>query len=252
MRKVLKEALGKLGLLEVTKPLCFYFSYRRKFFSKLIKREDLCFDVGANVGYYTDLFLRLGATVVAIEPQNENMQILQKKFGDNRKVKLIGKGLDERGGQRELLICDTSSDTSSMSQKWISVVRESGRLLKNTWDRTQQVDVTTLDLLIQEYGVPAFMKIDVEGFEFNVLKGLSVPIDLISFEFTPEYLEPTHRCISYLNELGKVKFNYSIDPRGFALSDWVSGEDIAIHLSKLFIYNYPGPNGDIYAKFQLD
>jgi FkbM family methyltransferase len=217
------------------------------FYSSFIKKDDLCFDIGANVGNYTDVFLRLGATVVAVEPQDHSMGELRRKYRNNKRVILIHKGLDNKVGEQELVIC-SAHPASSMSKDWISAVKHSGRFPQmSSWDKTKVVPVTTLDMLIEDYGRPTFCKIDVEGYEFNVLQGLSYPIPYISFEFTPEFLDPAKDCIEYLATLGTAVFNYSIgQSMKLALSDWVEPKEMYEILEQL-----PDKSifGDIYAKF---
>jgi len=87
--------------------------------------------------------------------------------------------------------------------------------------------VTTLDLLMAEYGVPVFIKIDVEGFERAVLRGMTRPGPAVSFEFAAEFLDSTKECCEYLAALGDYRFNYSRqESMTFALDTWVSAEEI--------------------------
>jgi len=109
------------------------------------------------------------------------------------------------------------------------------------------VPVTTLDKLINKYGNPVYCKIDVEGFEFHVLRGLSQPIKNISFEFTPEYIEVALDSIKHLITLGSVQFNFTIEmDASFGSSEWVGSDEISKILSSL-----PNKNavGEVYARF---
>ena len=118
------------------------------------------------------------------------------------------------------------------------------------WQKSEKVNVTTLDKLVQEYGKPAFCKIDVEGYEYKVLKGLSKPVGTISFEFTPtkEFIDLAMDIVEHLATIGEVKFNYSLgESMTLALENWVSPEVISKILPTL-----PQKTsfcGDIYAKF---
>lgn len=224
------------------------FQKRLQFYSQFISKGDLCFDVGANIGNHTRVFVQIGATVVVVEPQKSCWRVLKKRFGDNDSVHLINKGLGKTIGKNEFFI-DRSHTLSSMSKEWISSVKSSGRFsFHHTWEVKTTVETTTLDLLIEEYGKPDFCKIDVEGFEFEVLQGLSQPIGTISFEFIPEHLGPVLRCIEYLSKLGKTEFNYSLaESMNLALPGWVSADDMMRILS-----TFPatlGNYGDIYVRF---
>ena len=216
-----------------------------RFYSQFINQGDLCFDVGANLGNKTETFLKLGATVVAIEPQSVCMQQLKKKYHKNSRVILIQKALGEKEGERELFLSPAHT-ISSMSKEWINSVKSSVRFRNYTWNKSVTVPMTTLDKLIEEIGKPSFCKIDVEGFEFQVLKGLSQPIRTLSFEFTPEFIDSAIHCIEHLSKIGLVKFNYSVgESMRLALPTWVTNDEMCKILT-----NLPDKTifGDVYAK----
>jgi FkbM family methyltransferase len=227
----------------------FYWQKRhhrssKLFYSEFIKKGDLCFDVGANLGNRTQLFLELGARVISVEPQPSCLIHLNKLFGKNSNVRIVPKALSEKEGTAILSICEESPILSTMSDKW----QHEGRFSQEfNWSTTQEVPTTTLDSLIEEYGSPVFCKIDVEGFEETVLKGLTKPINFVSFEFTYEFLEDAVKCIDRLTSLGPVKFNFSIGEKmKLYLHDWVTPEEL---LTKLRSLNNQRLWGDIYAKY---
>lgn len=216
------------------------------FYSNFISGGDLCFDIGANIGNRTDVFLKLGATVVAVEPQAACMEELRKKYGTNKRVILINKGLGEKKGEKIMRVSEDNT-ISSMSDEWISAVSESGRFQYSSWDNHQLVFMTTLDDLIANYGKPVFCKIDVEGYELPILKGLSQPIPYISFEFVPEIVGLTINCINHLSSLGNARFNYSIgESMKIVLLEWVRSDEMCEILKSL-----PDKSifGDVYVKF---
>ncbi len=219
---------------------------RLLFYSQFIKEGDLCFDVGANLGNRTEIFVELGAYVVAIEPQDVCMEELRTKYRDNERVTLVQKSVGDREGEGEIVL-SSAHTLASMSREWIRSVKASGRFPDHKWDKVVRVEVTTLDRLIEQYGKPVFCKIDVEGFELQALKGLSHPIETISFEFVPEFISSTIDCIRHLCTIGRVHFNYSVgESMHLALPELVGQEEICKLLLSL-----PDRRifGDIYAQF---
>lgn len=218
---------------------------RRKFYSSLINPGDLVFDVGANVGNRTSIFLELGAKVVAVEPQPACAALLREKFGN--RINLEQVGLDEKNDVLTMYIADEST-ISTFSREYIDLVKET-KFKKNKWEQSIQVPVIRIDELVGKYGVPVFCKIDVEGYELQVLKGLSRPIPMISFEYSvPELTDKLLACINYLQELDpRYRFNYSVqESMVFNLENWVKAEEIRN------LVNTPAFSGsefgDIYAK----
>jgi len=221
------------------------------FFSEFIKEGDLVFDVGANVGVYSEVYLNLGAKVVAIEPQKNCVRYLNHIFQNNQNLVVIEKALGEKEGNGELLISPTNDAHSSMSRQWLSAAKESGRFADQNYfifNKPVEVQITTLNLLIEKYGTPRFIKIDVEGFEHEVLRGLTKPVEAISFEFHPEFLDEMKKCILYLEKLGNYYFNFSLgDSFKLELSNYVAGGRLIDN-----ILNLPNKSvhGDIYCQLQ--
>ena len=218
------------------------------FFSKFIKKGDLCFDIGANVGEKTEIFLKIGARVICIEPQNNCVRVLQYLYGKNQNVKIIHAALDEKEGYGEISICEDEPTISTMSSKW-----EKEGLFSNEyiWARKEKVQTITIDKLINLYGRPIFCKIDVEGYEEKVLKGMTNPIPLLSFEATvgrntDKFWEDAKKCINYLDTLGLVKYNMSVgNSQKFYFSEWVKSTSLSETIRSLKI----NPECcDIYAK----
>jgi FkbM family methyltransferase len=199
---------------------------------------SLIFDVGANVGYKTDIFLRLGAKVVAVEPDLANQDVLRKRFLvfrlAKKPVSVVGKAVAAEAGSQTMWVDKPGSALNTLNSKWVELLRSDrsrfGECLE--FGEARQVQTTTLEELCGHYGRPLYVKIDVEGYEANVLSGLNTVIPFISFEvnlpqFRPEALE----CIDHLERIAVGgKYNYAPDClRGLACDSWLS-KDVFVKL----------------------
>lgn len=221
------------------------FKKRNAFYSTFLRPDDLVFDVGANIGNRVESFLEIGCDVIAVEPQQECINILNAKFGS--RIKIIEKGLGAKEEEKTLYIADVNT-ISSFSEEWINSVKES-RFNKNTWSEQRKIQLTTLDKLIMQFGVPVFCKIDVEGYELEVLKGLTKSIPQISLEYTvPEQTDNLIKCLTYCNDLSPdYRYNYSIkEDMAFQLENFLSFNEFIDHITeKKFVDT---AFGDIYVK----
>lgn len=220
------------------------------FYSKFVPHNALCFDIGANIGNRVKVFLRLNARVVAVEPQEDCVKKLRDIYGRNSHLVILQEALGDVESDAELMVSNART-LSSLSSEWVEAVKKSGRFAECNWDIRRPVHITTLDGLIEKYGIPTFIKIDVEGYEYHVIKGLSQPVNSLSIEFTPEYIESTFKCIEYLHTLGSVKFNYSLgETMHLEQDEWVSPQKMIEVLQGLESRNHE-LFGDVYAQFQL-
>jgi FkbM family methyltransferase len=227
------------------------FVFERQVLAKFAFPGSLSFDIGANVGQVSAMLLRLGSRVIAIEPQKENIEKLEQRFRNQPKLTIVTAGVGEKEGKAELLVCN-ASDCSSISSDFTEILSKSGRVPPEyKWEGTQTITLTTLDKLRLQFGEPDFVKIDVEGYEYEVLKGLSSAVRALSFEFTPERLGPALSCISWLCQLGEYEFNFTIGRRPrFALPSWVTGQSISTLISDKKYHVGTGPGGDVYARLR--
>jgi FkbM family methyltransferase len=251
IRRVARVLVGQHNVLYIksllpNKAEKEFVQKRIKLYSQFLKKGDLYFDVGANLGNRIEPVLEIGGRVVAVEPQDVCYKYLVRKFG--KKIILIKKGLADKVGTREFFVSNVHV-TSSFSTEWIESVKQSGRFKQREWSKKVRMEMTTLDELIQEYGVPAFIKIDVEGFELEVLQGLSTPIPVISFEYTvPELTNRLIDCIKRIHEVNSaVACNFSVgEGMELGLPAWISVDEmIQFVRSDAFLQTR---FGDVYIK----
>lgn len=221
-----------------------YFKKKVSFYNHFISRNDIVFDVGANNGKLIDVFLACNAKVIAVEPQPECIEILEKKY--NGKIHIIKEGLGSKKESR-IMYLSNASTISTFSSEWVEKCKKD-RFKEYNWDKEIFVEMTTLDELIKSYSLPKFCKIDVEGFELEVLSGLSFSIPLISFEYAiPETFERTINCIEKLISINNLyKFNFSINENiGFTLPKFVTKTEFIQIMDKSDFSNSSW--GDVFA-----
>src|SRR6266849_6304856 len=172
------------------------------------RQRDLIFDIGANAGEKTDVFLRLGARVVAVEPDEVNQEVLREKFlryrMAPRPVVIVGKAASDRETVETMWIAEPGSALNTLSHKWVETLRaDKGRfedeLAGLDFLRRKEVETTTLEQLVIAHGLPTFIKIDVEGYEPTVLRGMQSPVPYLSFEVNlPEFRPEGLECVELL------------------------------------------------------
>ena len=200
------------------------------------KSGNTIFDIGANLGHKTDVFLRLGAKVVAVDPDPENASVLQQSFLKFRlfpkPVTIVGKAVSDRSAKATLYLDEPGSAKNTLSTKWVDTLRQDSDRFGHTmtFGETREVSTTTLEDLISTYGLPFYIKIDVEGHEPEVLSGLKRPIHWISFEVNlPEFRNEGLRCIKILQAIApEGGFNYVVDCKaGPVLREWLDAEQFS-------------------------
>jgi FkbM family methyltransferase len=216
----------------------------RRFYSTIVRPGDLVFDIGAHVGSRSRVFSKLGARVVAVEPQPLFFRFLTRTKPSN--VILRDYAVGAQTGEASLRISSRHPTVSTLSGDWIDSVKTDPGFGAVSWDGMHRVKVTTLDAMIAEHGLPRFCKIDVEGFEPDVLRGLSQPIPWIAFEYLPAVLDRAETCVNLVAELGDYRFNrVRGESFAFASEDWAPAATMIGHLKSL---KDDRSSGDIYAR----
>lgn len=178
-----------------------------RLYADFLRPGLLVFDIGANVGARAKVFWHLGCGVIAVEPQRQCVMALRRSFGND--ITIIHAAVSDHSGSAKLHLTGYH-EIATMSPSWMEASKKSGRFRGIAWDRTETVRTVTLDQLINEYGQPDFIKIDVEGFEETVLRGLSQAVPALSFETHPEQAQAAVACVEKLRSLGEYHFSLSI------------------------------------------
>ena len=224
----------------------FIKSYFRKKKShdvlKLLNSGDLFFDIGAHLGEKSKKILDKNLKIVMLEPLPQCVKQLKESFKNNRNVEILEKAVGRTVGNMTLEVNSKMPTISTMAKHW-----KNGRFSNQKWDQIISVEVTTLDHLIKIYGLPNYIKIDVEGFELDVLLGLSQKAGIISFEFTSEFLDQSIKCLSHLKKIGYSEFNLSIGESRKFFFEWSNADNLILNLTNEIKKNKL-LWGDIYCK----
>jgi FkbM family methyltransferase len=214
-------------------------------YRSFVKPGELVFDIGAHIGHRTASFLRLGARVVAVEPQPAAAGFLRALYGWRRRAKIVRAACGRGEGRIQLHVNSANPIVSTASSAFISAAAGSIGWEGQSWDRVIDSPLTSLDALMRDYGAPSFIKIDVEGFESDVLAGLKQPPPSLSFEFTLIQRDVAVQCVHQCAALGLTSFQAVVgETHALAFEAPVTEDALLIWLSAL----PPDANsGDIYA-----
>lgn len=209
-----------------------------RFYRSLLPAGALCFDIGANVGEKSEAMLKAGARVVSFEPNPLVIPELRARCGHSRGWTFVATALGS-GASVATLRARHPHEQSSLSSDW------EGDLVG-----TYNVPVVTLDSAIQCFGTPTFCKIDVEGWELEVFKGLTRPIPLLSFEFHLRDVPNTIACLEKLAQFGASRVNITpAEASSFHFDTWIPIEEFLKWFPGDLERTLPGNHyGDIFVK----
>ncbi len=226
------------------------YNYAKKvnLYKKIVNKNDLVYDIGANRGDRIEVFLSLGAKVIAVEPNPKLADYLRRKYG--KKIVVEQKAVGDRNGIVDFFINERSDVLSTVSDKFLKESQKTGRfseLIEAKYIKKVSVQMADINYLFEKYGYPDFMKIDVEGYEEKIIKSIKEAsrIRALSFEFAvPETRNETLEILKHLNTIGFKYFNISFGESMEFLSRYNSDINSVGNLIKALP---PLSWGDVYA-----
>ena len=162
----------------------------------------LLFDIGANRGDATWAGLNKGYDVVAIEPGRIYSE-LAKNYMYNSRVTTLKYAVSDTDYQQIEFYEAEEDGLSSINREWLT---KEGMPYNGKPFKTRQATTITIDTLVEKYGIPDLIKIDVEGAEWNVFRGMTKKYGVVTFEWTYETKDEHDLQLNYLKELGYTEY----------------------------------------------
>ncbi len=216
-----------------------------RLYAPFLRPGALAFDVGAHAGNRVRAFRRLGARVVAVEPQPDFVRLLEALYGRDPDVVIVAAAIGAAPGEARLLVSERTPTVTTLSADWARRVAADPSFRGVSWSPGGRVPVTTLDALVASHGRPDFVKLDVEGAEAAALAGLSAAVPALSFEYLAAARDVALECVDRLAVLGDYEYNWSAGERQrLAAARWLEPAAIRAALGDV------AASGDVYARLR--
>lgn len=199
------------------------------------------------MGDKAEVFRRVQNRVVCFEPDRMNIEFLKQRFRKHSAVVVVGKAVSDAAGTLEFNVFRDGDSLNTVSAKWVDVLEGEqdprfgkGRRVASHYP----VEAVTLDEGLDHYGPALYVKIDVEGHELNVLKGLTRPVPFLSFEVNlPHFLAEALECVAHIVSIFPAAlFNYDVHCQ-FEMPQWMGAASFSAWLKEASI-----PYAEVWAR----
>lgn len=203
------------------------FTERVDFYRTFIKPGALCVDVGAHGGLRIEVLAALKARVVALEPNPHFFRLLSRQFRRHSNVTILPLGAGSRCGKATFFLHKDAVKAGTFSRDLMDTWRELVPQATTGWQEVADAELITLDALFEKHGTPDFCSIDVQGYESEVLRGLSYELPCMAFGVAPHHRQDAMQCLQRLEKIGSYRFNFTFNEiNGLGQRNWIHHEDM--------------------------
>ena len=220
----------------------------KKFYTELVSAGDVCYDLGGGMGQRTEAWLALGAQVVCIEPQSDRMARIEKRFVGNNNLRTIRKAIGNAKHMGIMRVNDATPGAGTLTENVARMAISRNDPLSKNWEKEEPVEITTLDEIINQHGLPDFCQINAKGYEVEILQGLNHSLRSLAFGYLAHAPQYALDCLTQLERFGDYEFKWTYaDESEFAAPRWVNVHAIRTVLRGFHAHER---SGDIYARLR--
>ena len=204
-------------------------------FKKLINKGDTVIEVGGHIGYISLYFSNLvgkEGIVYVFEPGINNLPYLKNNVKEKHNIVLIEKGVGSSNASMPFYIENLSGQNNSFIKNFQGFIEnKKSSFVKNASVKEVTVDVVRLDNFIYDNNIlPNFIKIDVEGYEFEVIKGMSYILKNIQPIFMIEIQDNYKNIYNVMKNENYLMFNDNL--KAMKNPDELKGNIFFLHSKK--------------------
>jgi len=207
--------------------------------------RQILFDIGANEGKYTDTNMKNFDKCILVEANPSLAENLREKYRTNTSVYIVEAIASNK--ESEVFYISNANQISTSDPEWIQNSRFSNNYM---WSPVKGIKTVSVDTLIQQFGEPTLLKIDVEGYEYNVLQSLSKKVNMLCFEWAEEKKKEILLSLEYLYAYNYTKFHVQIEDKyDYRVNDneWVDYTTIYSTMNSMCDVNRKDSWGMIWA-----